>query len=1015
MIKFLLNRPIGVIMMTLALAVLGLVAMSRLPISLMPDVDIPEITITYSLDGASVREVENSVTTQLRNQLRQTQHLADLSSESYEGGGKIIMRFNFGTDINYIFVEVNEHIDDAMKYLPKDMSRPSIIKASTSDIPVFYIYLTLKGEQTEKRFLEFSEFTETVLKKRLEQLNDVAIVDMSGYYEPEIYILPDYSRMLGLGITNDQLKEAIDENNSVAGSLAIKDGYMQYNVKFTSQLMSSEDVENIYLNIEGRLIQIKDIAEVDVRARDKRSIFYNGDKQGLCLSVIKQSDARMSEMKESVSDMLKHFRIDYPDIDFTVARDQAELLNYSISNLELSLILGIILAIGIMFFFLKDPRSPLIIALSIPVSVVITMLFFQLFHISINTISLAGLIMGVGMMVDNAIIVIDNISQFRQRGYTLFEACATGTSEIITPLLSSVLTTCAVFIPLIFMGGISGALFTDEAAAVTIGLFVSLAVSITFIPVLFRLMLQRKENSSVKGLEIQGLNELYTKGYHLIFDHKRTSLIIVSLIVVAGLITGIFLKKEQMPPVETSDLIVKIDWNSSLHIDENDVRVRDIIERFGDRCDEISAHVGEKLFFLNNGEKQHTNESELYVKCSTLKSLRSLIGEMTNYIRTNYPESIVKTERVENLFEQIFKSDPAPIILYVGDENERVPNIEVVNKFIDTLQYLYPELDLDHPATEERLVIHIMPEMLALYNVKFDLLISTLEKEISKTSIGQLNTGNRYVPLVITEDEKTIRDILVGTSIKNDPSSGNKDDIALTSLVTLGYEKDYKTINGRKEGGVVTIPIYDNNISPGELMHTSSKIADESGLSLYFGGSFVSGSKTMYEMGIIIIVAILILYFIMAAQFESLKLPLIILTEIPIDICFILVVMGLTGISMNLMSMIGVVVVCGVVINDSIIKIDTIIRLEKSGMPLLEAIHEGGIRRLKPILMTSFTTIFAMIPMLWGNDIGTQLQFPLAVTIIAGMFFGTLVSLFLVPLFYYLTRSKRKGDSTAES
>lgn len=368
----------------------------------------------------------------------------------------------------------------------------------------------------------------------------------------------------------------------------MKDGYYQYSISFASQITSPEELENVYLNINGRLLQIKDVARTGIRPREKRGIFFNGDKQSLCLAVIKQSNARMSEMKEKVTGLLDQFREEYPDVEFSVSRDQAQLLNYSIDNLVQSLWQGILLAIVAMLFFLQDARSPVIIAISIPVSVVISMLFFQLIGISINTISLSGLILGVGMMVDNSIITIDNINQHRMRGKSLFQACLDGTNEIITPLLSSVLTTCAIFVPLIFMSGIAGALFYDQAMAVAIGLFVSLAVSITIVPVVFHLLFmyakEGKATRFIQRISFKHLDDYYTNIFHFIFHHKLIVMIGCLAVLVLGFVLAFQLRLERMPTIDTNEIILRVDWNSSIHIDENEHRVEDIIKRFSDKC-----------------------------------------------------------------------------------------------------------------------------------------------------------------------------------------------------------------------------------------------------------------------------------------------------------------------------------------------------------------------------------------------------------------------------------------------
>lgn len=1010
MIKFFLHRPIAVIMTTIAFIVLGGVAALQLPVSLMPDIDIPEISVHYTRDDASVSEIENTVTGNLRNQLQQIPRLTSIESESKDGSGQIVMKFEYGTSIDYAFIEVNQKIDAAMNYLPSDMQRPVIIKASTSDIPVFYIHLNLIQASSENKFLEFCEFTEAVLKKRLEQLPDVAMVDISGNYQPEMYILPDDAKLKSMNITQEQLKSAIDKNNRIAGSLSVRDGYYQYSVKFASQLTSIEELGEIYLNIEGRLIQLRDIAEVGIQPHDKRGLFMNKDKQGLCLAVIKQSSARMSDMKKNVSDMLDKFRTDYPDIEFSVSRDQATLLNYTISNLSQSLVWGIILAVLVMLFFLKDARSAFIIAFSIPVSTIITILFFQLFGLSINTISLAGLIIGVGMMVDNSIIVIDNINQYRERGYSLLDSCNLGTLEIIRPLLSSVLTTCAVFIPLIFLGGIAGALFYDQAMAVSIGLFVSLFVSISIVPVIFHLIFSHargeKINRFIEKISFKRLNDYYNRGYHFVFFHRKRTVLLVALLFLIGFSLSFRLKIEQMPPIEINEILIHLDWNSSIHTDENQRRIDAIIQAYSPRCEEISCFVGEKQFFLNREENQNLNEAELYLKTHNNRELQTLIQDIRRDVQNKYPEANIKISKVKNLFEQMFSNETAPLIANLSSNQKRdnLP-VERINRFIEEMNRKMPGLAVNLPSTVERVVIRMLPDRMALYQVDQNTLIYELEKNISKSNIGKLNTGTRYIPIVITDNEQTLRDILKKTQIV---TKNGKNHIPAESLVELVMEYDYKKIIGKKEGIVVPIDIYNVGDSIRHITSTIRQDAYRAGMDVHFEGSLFSGQETLWEMSLIIVIAISMLYFILAAQFESLGLPLIVLIEIPIDISFTVLCLWLFGISLNLMSMIGLIVMSGIIINDSILKIDTIIRLEKEGYPLLEAIHEGGIRRLKPILMTSLTSIVAMIPLLWGNDIGSQLQRPLAVSMISGMSFGTLVSLYFVPLCYYFIRKRLK-------
>lgn len=469
-------------------------------------------------------------------------------------------------------------------------------------------------------------------------------------------------------------------------------------------------------------------------------------------------------------------------------------------------------------------------------------------------------------------------------------------------------------------------------------------------------------------------------------------------VLVLGFVLAFQLRLERMPTIDTNEIILRVDWNSSIHIDENEHRVEDIIKRFSDKCEEISCHAGEKMFFLNREKNQNINEAEFYIRTLHAEELEKVISSIREHVKANFPMAKVDIAKVDNLFEQLFKDNDVPLVVYLSGESRRGgPELDSVNTFIEYLDSLMPTLQLDKPSTSERIVVEILPDRLALYKVSQGTLINVLEKNISKMNIGKLNTGSRYVPIVITGEEKTILDIIRSSFVSNNDQL----DIPVSALTRMEKKLDYKSIIGRKEGVVVPLNVYHVGDSTEQIIQTIKTEAGNRNLNTTFDGQYFSGQETLWEMVVVVIVAILMLYFILAAQFESLTLPIILLVEIPLDVAFTILILWLSGISLNLMSMIGIVVMSGIVINDSILKIDTIIRLQRSGLALEDAIHEGGVRRLKPILMTSLTTIFALVPMLWGNDIGTQLQRPMSITLIAGMTVGTFVSLFIIPLFYY--------------
>lgn len=489
MIKFLLQRPIAVLMAFTACFIVGLVTYFTIPVSLLPDIAIPEITVQVSGQNTSARELENTVVKTIRQQLMQVASLRDIHSETRDGAAIIRLNFDFGTNTDLAFIEVNEKIDAAMNYLPREVERPRVIKASATDIPVFCLNLTLKSDSAyseinEGSFLDLCQFAETVIKRRIEQLPEVAMVDVTGILKRQLQIVPDMKLLKMSEITLDDLEAALTSNNIEPGSMTVRDGYYEYNIKFSTLLRTPEDVENIYIRKNNHIFQLKDLARISVVPEKETGASLSNGKRAVTLAVIKQADENMDNMKEALAEVTDYFASVYPDIDFSVSRNQTELLDYTISNLKQNLSLGFLFICIVAILFLGDIKSPAVIGLSMVVSLIISFLFFYLCKMSLNIISISGLILALGMMIDSSIIVTENITQYRTRGDSLEEACNKGTTEVITPMLSSTFTTIAVFVPLVFMSGIAGAIFFDQAFAVTVGLMVSYFTGIMLLPVL---------------------------------------------------------------------------------------------------------------------------------------------------------------------------------------------------------------------------------------------------------------------------------------------------------------------------------------------------------------------------------------------------------------------------------------------------------------------------------------------------------------------------------------------------
>ncbi len=1011
MLRSLLDRPIAVTMVATVLVILGIVSSRLLPVSLVPDVDAPYITVQVPARGTPARQLDETVLAPLRQQLVQLSQLVDLRSEAREGSGVIRLTFEQGADIDYLFIEVNERIDRAIGALPRDLERPRVVKASATDIPAFYINLTLREERpadaadelhpVSDDFAALSRFASQVITKRIEQLPEVAMVDLSGCVEPELLVIPDEAKLRQAGLSNAQIEQALRAADFSPGSLTIRDGEYQYSVRFRQAVTGREEVERLFLRVNGRLFRLGDLARVAEHPRKRQGMVASDGRDAVTLAVIKQSDARMSRLKGELNNLLGQFRADYPDLEFTVTRDQTELLDYSISNLVNNILAGALLACVIILFFMRDLKSPALVILTIPVTLIVTMLVFHLAGLTINIISLSGLVLGIGMMVDNSIIVVDNITARWQHGEALPDAVLRGTKEVMAPMLSSILTTCAVFVPLIFISGMAGALFYDQAMAVTITLFVSYAVTLTLLPVYYRWWYGRQPSfrpvAWLARLSPEGMTDRYEAILGWLFRRRSVMWGIYALSAAGLVLLFISIGKERLPRMTYDDMLVRIDWNDRISAEENSRRTGELVAGLDDLVAQTTVMAGIQQFILSHTEEQGVAEATVYLRCRRADDVESVQRIIRERLAARAPEARCSFGASGNVFDMIFAEREALLTARLRATTGRTPDPGALQELTDRIRRELPGVEVPPVALQEDILYVARPDLLALYGVSYDDLVRTLRNALNENTLYTITSGDESLPVVVGSGTRGLDELLEGTFIRTSEA-----EIPVDALMQRTLARDLKRVVAGAEGDYYPLDLAPRTREvPAVMAAVRRCVAGDDRFEVSFSGSYFTNRALVRQLVGVLVVALLLLFFILAAQFESLVQPWIILSEIVIDLFGALVVLRLAGETLNLMSMIGLVVVSGIVINDSILKIDTINRLRRGGMSLRRAVLEAGRRRLKAIVMTSLTTILAVAPFLVRGDMGSDLQFPMSLTIVSGMIVGTLVSVFFIPLAYY--------------
>ncbi|RXF71824.1 efflux RND transporter permease subunit [Arcticibacter tournemirensis] len=1012
MVEFLVHRPIAVVISFFALMLLGIVAWCKLPASLMPNADIPQITVHLKGIQYSAREMERRITGPVRNSLQQLQGIENMVSTSSEGEALIRLEFQHGINMSMAFIAVNEKVDMSMTQLPRDVERPVVNKSGILDIPVFSLNIyDKKGNDSPERFSVISSFSEEVIRRRLEQLAEISMVDISGSSESEIQLLPRNGYLQSLGLDDRRLADALTESSINLGNILVQDGNYSYYLKFKSSRVNIEEIRNTPLRIGGRLLKLRDLAEVTQTSALAKGFYFSDGHRAVNLRVIKQASAQMEDLKKSFYRELDHFRRDYPDLEFTVTQDQTALLDYSVSNLKQDLLLGGVLAFLCMLLFIRKLRSALLVGITIPLALLISQVGFYLFDVSVNIISLGGLILGLGMIIDNSIVVIDTINSHLRKNMPSDMAAVHGTNEIIRPLFASSLTNCAVFVPLIFMSGLAGAIFYDQAMSITIGLVASIMVSVLLLPTLYSIIyrLPLYKPLSLKNSRRIHINitHLYEKGLYWVFTHRIITVITVLSFFSGGCFAYSLLRKERLPPITRSDFEVQISWNESIGLSESWRRIQYFVQREKTDIAAISVWIGKQQYLFTGDDALYSTQARIYIKATNEAKVKGLQKSFREGCVSKYPLASVDFFPSRNALEAVFANTMPPLRISLSSAKQRTMPEEGLATFVTKdLQRMLPDATINPVSLEKKVVLTVNTPRALLYQVTMVDIKEAINRVVKPQFIDEVEGPESLIPIVIKSSSVTsIRELLERTFV----CGSRRQCIPLSSVLDVHMQQDYAYIFAGSQGEYYPLDIETNHPTSDLAIAKRMFSGMKDQIVASYSGSYFDNLKLTKEMFNILIISVLLLYFILAAQFESLLQPLFILAELPIAISGAFIFLYLGGNTLNLMSMIGIVIMCGLVINDSILKIDAINKLRSQGVPLMEAILVGGHKRLAPIIMISLTSIGALLPTLFMHDVGSELQKPLSLALFGGMTSGLFISLFFVPMIYWLVYRK-KGD-----
>ncbi len=1007
--KHAIKRPVFTMVSMILFLLLGAISLLNIPLKLMPDINPPIGAVVTSYPNAGPQEVLDKVTKPLERSLATTPGLNNISTISMENASMTILEFSWSTSIEDVENEITSRMIQAQ--LPAEAGQPRFLKFDPSQFPI--IQLTLASD--EDNFHEVAGD----LRAELLKVNGVASIDITGQSVSEIVVELDQEALEQYGLDQSDVVSLLRAHNVTAPGGVVQSGDLQYTTRILFQLTSVDDIKRIVLAVNpetGDEITISDIASVDLVTKDTQGITRTNQEPSIMMSVQQQSDANLAQVStafnERLNDLLETNK--YNNIEVAVLFDQGDYVQEAISSVSSALILGGLFAVLVLFAFLRSLKTPLIIGIAIPFSVIVTFVLLYFANLSLNIMTLGGLALGIGMLVDNSIVVIENIYRHLSMKKNPKEAAFDGTKEVGGAITASTLTTISVFLPVVFISGIVGDIFMEFALTVSFSLLASLAVAVTVVPMIAsRILVTPKENIEEKR-QNSGFIKTITTTIKWSLKHRLSVLGITFLLLVGGVVGVTQVGVEFIPATDEGFFQISVEMERGTPIDETLTAAESIEDILAGQRDilhyvsTVGASGPDAAIMGGSGSHQAT----IFVAMVPLAERNVSTLEFTDSIRRNVERAATGAEvSIEHqammggapntVSFNILDADPTrleEVAAVITAEFEGMKEFhEVTNDLTDTITEIQFQIDdskarefgfvpgqiaqVLHQKMNGALATQIVTEQADVYEVHVrygEEFISTLEavEELQlRTPTGQFVELGEVVNVVEGEGPVTFRRINQESSVQ----------------FTLHYGSQY---NLGEISQLVQTTIDDLNL-PEET--TVSYTGDQELLNNAIG-----------DLSLALILALVFVYLVLAAQFESFKYPLVIMFSVPLVVIGVALGLTATLTPLSVMAFIGLIVLAGIVVNNAIVLVDYINKKKEQGMRSYDAIVEAVKDRTRPILMTSVTTILGLVPLAIGMGEGSEIQQPMAITVIGGLISSTFLTLIFIPVIYsYFDRETR--------
>jgi HAE1 family hydrophobic/amphiphilic exporter-1 len=1014
-----IRRPVSTIAATLGVVLLGSVSLGRIPVSLLPDVTLPVLTIRTLYPGAAASEVSRFVAEPIEKAIAATPGLVELRSVSRNGEVTTTVRFAWGTDMQTTLLNMRERLDNARSALPERAERPTLLTSDPGERPIAVLSLGIKGS-----LRDLSRTAEDVFARRLEQIGGVSSVAVVGAPEDEIRVEVDPARMRSLNVTSDDIATAIAAANPAGASGTIRRGQFRFSVRTLTEFAAADEIGDTPVR-PGSGVKLRDLSTVTVTTADPLTLTRLDGQPAVGLVVYKDAGANTVSVTKDLERVVGQLRTEFPGITLTVVAEQADFVVDALSNLGQEILIGGILSLAVILLFLRDWRMSFAIGLMVPLSVLVALVVLQALDVTINVLSLGGLALGVGLLVDNAIVVAEAAVRKRDEGMPLREAALSAAEEVSGPLIAGTLTTLLVFGPIIFVRGLAAALFRDLSLSVVMSVAASLVLALTLMPVMIIGRRGRHASSEAAGSGSEraagsrltaighAVERWYDRGMRWSLRNPGTVFGITAVSVALTLLVTMRLPREILPQVDEGVVV------ASLHLTE------------GTAIEETTRHVAR----LEQAARSF-GSTGVYSRVGIATDEEILAGaEPGTSATAQLILQVPPGQRAQRFTEQLRRAVPdlaaGALALDVAGSSEfgsligregRVVRVEVSARSVEEaegwadsararMQGLRTLSDVRDAQEGLQPVIEVTlaRDRIAERGLSINAVTNALAGGLGGVKASELRETDRRTPISVrfagsaNEDLATAMNTLVA-GIPVQQLVVAKETMAPIEVVRVG-QRPVVAVEALIERGGTSRASKD-------VHRAMSALALPAGISWSVTGADAEQRRTTSELTLVAVLSAALVFLVLAGEFASFTVPLVVMLTVPLAAAGGLLFLWMTGQSINAVSLIGIVVMIGMADNEAVVKLDAIRRFREKGHSVEEAVVLGGHQRLRAIAMTSLTTITGVLPLVFGWGSGGALYQPLAAGVIGGSVSALLVTFFLLPTAYAVLE-KRTERATA--